>query len=115
MCLTQCSLVYKLQSSSFHTNQAMIAYIISLLSGKALVWATAVWDQQPPSCSSILAFIGGRDATSQVFNIFQGARPMADLAIQFSTLAAENGWNTEALVTAFHQGLSKAIKDELTS
>ena len=54
--LTQCCLVIELQSSSFDTDRAMIAYIISLLSGKALAWATVVWEQQPPSCSSILAF-----------------------------------------------------------
>ena len=40
---------------------------------------------------------------------------MADFAIEFCTLAAESGWNTEAMVTAFHQGLSNSIKDELAS
>jgi hypothetical protein len=48
--------VFELQSSLFHTDQAMIAYITSILSGKVLAWETAVWEQQPPSCSSILAF-----------------------------------------------------------
>jgi hypothetical protein len=53
---TQFSLVFEIKSSSFHTDRAMITYIISLLSDKALMWATAVWEQQPPSCSSILTF-----------------------------------------------------------
>jgi hypothetical protein len=54
--LTQCSLGFELQSSSFHTDRAMFAYIISLVLSKALAWATTVWEQQPPSCSSKLAF-----------------------------------------------------------
>ncbi|KAK6314066.1 hypothetical protein J4Q44_G00155250 [Coregonus suidteri] len=124
--LTQCSLVFELQSSSFHTDRAMIAYIISLLSGWALAWAMAVWEQQTPSCSSILAFtaelrrvfdhpVGGREAASRLFRLRQGARPVADFTIEFCTLAAESGWNTEALVTTFHQGLSNPIKDELAA
>ncbi|XP_045553098.1 uncharacterized protein [Salmo salar] len=76
-------------SSSFHTDRSMIADIISLLSGKALAWEMVVWKQQPPSCYSILAFIAelrrvfdhpvdGREAASRLFNIHQGARPVAD-------------------------------------
>jgi hypothetical protein len=38
---------------------------------------------------------------------------VADIAIEFRTLAVESGWNMQALVTAFHQGLSNSIKDEL--
>lgn len=124
--LTQCSLVFELQSSSFHTNRAMIAYIISLLSGKGVAWSTAVWEQQPPSSRSIVVFftelrqvfdhpVGGREAASRLFNLRQDARQVADIAIEFCTLATESGWNTEALVTAFQQGLSNFIKEDLES
>ena len=40
---------------------------------------------------------------------------MADFAIELRTLAAKCGWNTEALVTSFHQGLSNSIKYELVA
>ena len=40
--LIQCSLTFELQPSSFPSDRAKIAYIITLLSGKALSWATAV-------------------------------------------------------------------------
>ena len=63
--------------------------------------------------SSDYHLVGGREAESRLFNLRQGARPVADFAIDFCTLTAESGWNTESLVTAFHQGLSIPIKDEL--
>lgn len=37
---------------------------------------------------------------------------MADSTIEFHTLAAESGWNQEALLTSFYQ---ENIKDELAS
>jgi hypothetical protein len=44
--LSQCSLVFRLQPSSFPSDRSKIAYIITLMSGRALAWATAVWEQQ---------------------------------------------------------------------
>jgi len=41
--LTQCSLTFE-QPSSFPSDRAKIAYVITLLSGKALSWVTAVWN-----------------------------------------------------------------------
>ncbi len=41
--LTQYSLTFELQPSSFPSDRAKIAYLITLLSGKALSWASAVW------------------------------------------------------------------------
>lgn len=46
--------------------------------------------------------------------IKQSARTVADYTIEFCTLAAESGWNNEALV-AFSHGLSDNIKDEITA
>jgi hypothetical protein len=38
---------------------------------------------------------------------------VADFAIEFHSFSAKNGWNTEAVATAFHQGFSNSINDEL--
>lgn len=48
-------------------------------------------------------------------SIQQGTRSVAQYAIEFRTLAAEVGWNNEALVAAFFHGLSDAIKDEVAA
>ena len=52
---------------------------------------------------------------SRLFNLRQGARPVPDLTVGFRTLTAKSRWNTEALVTTSHQGLSNSIKDELAA
>jgi hypothetical protein len=44
--LSQCSLVFELQPHSFPSDHSKIAYINTLMSGRVLAWATAVWDQQ---------------------------------------------------------------------
>ncbi len=56
--LTQRSLTFQLQPFTLPSDQARIAYILTLLAGKALAWATAVWNAQAPCCSSYSSFEG---------------------------------------------------------
>ncbi|KAF7709839.1 hypothetical protein HF521_016689, partial [Silurus meridionalis] len=56
--LTQCGIIFQLQPSFFPTEVAKVAYVISLLSGPALQWATAEWENQTPHCMSFSAFSG---------------------------------------------------------
>lgn len=53
---TECSLVFNLQPSSFTTEQARVVYIITLLIGQALIWATVEWQKQTQTCSNSLQF-----------------------------------------------------------
>ena len=46
--LTQCALGFQLQPGSFPTEESKVAYITTLLSGRALEWATAVWEKDLP-------------------------------------------------------------------
>ena len=50
--LAQCSLI-ELQPSSFPSDRSKIAYLITLMSGRVLTWATAVWEQQSALCSTL--------------------------------------------------------------
>lgn len=59
--------------------------------------------------------VGGRDAADRLFQLRQGSSSVAEYAILFRTLAAESGWNMEALMAAFRHGLSSCIKDELAA
>lgn len=124
--LTQCSLTFELQPSSFPSDRAKIAYVITLLSGKALSWATAVWKAQAPFCTSYSAFekefkrvfdhpFSGRQASKRLLTLRQGNGSAAEYAIQFRTVAAGSGWNNEALMVCFLNGLSEAIKDDLAT
>lgn len=124
--LTQCSLTFELQPSSFPSDRARIAYVITLLSGKALSWATAVWKAKAPFCSSYTAFeqefkrvfdhpLSGRQASKRLLILRQETGSVAEYAIQFRTVAAGSGWNEEALMVCFRNGLSEIIQDDLAT
>uniref|UniRef100_A0A3B1K2Y4 DUF4939 domain-containing protein n=1 Tax=Astyanax mexicanus TaxID=7994 RepID=A0A3B1K2Y4_ASTMX len=52
----ECSLFFEQQPSRFPTECSKVAFIISLLTGKALAWATAMWEQASPDCTSSNSF-----------------------------------------------------------
>ncbi len=124
--LTQCSLTFELQPSSFATDHSKIAYIITLLSDKALSWASAVWQSQNACCKSYVAFeeefkqvfdhpVSGREASKCLLTFNQGSWHAADFAIEFRTIAAGSRWNNEALMVCFQGGLSEPLQDELAT
>lgn len=117
--------MFRLQPCSFASEEAKIAFLVSLLAGAARDWGTAVWEQQGPLCRSYSAFIAemkhnfdhpvqGRDASVRLLSIKQGSRSVAEYALEFRTLAAEAGWNEVALRGSFYNGLSDQLKDELS-
>ena len=124
--LMQCSLVFEQQPRTYASDRSRICYLLGLLKGSALTWGSAVWEEQSPVCQSYVAFIRemkkvfdhpvrGKEATRRLMSLRQGARGVAEFAIEFRTLAAESGWNNEALQGAFHKALNEDIKDELAS
>lgn len=124
--LTQCDLAFELQPSMFPSDRSQIAYLINLMTEKALSWATAVWGQQGAICSDYKAFkeemlrvfdqtAVGQEAAKKILQLRQGQGTVADYAITFRTLAADCGWNEQALVSVFYHGLSDDLKDGLAS
>ncbi|KAK7925711.1 hypothetical protein WMY93_008021 [Mugilogobius chulae] len=59
--------------------------------------------------------VSGKEAAKRLFSLRQGSRSVAEFAIEFRTLAAESGWNDEALHGAFLNALSDTLKDEMAS
>ncbi|KAK1805337.1 hypothetical protein P4O66_019674 [Electrophorus voltai] len=121
--LLQCSLAFEQQPSRFPKERAKVVYIISLLTGQALTWATLVWEHQTDVCSTAAEFTA---ALKQTFNhpVTGGRRFPVFLTCnrgeerwlivsEFHTVVAESGWNPTVLMAAFHQGLSEDLKDEL--
>lgn len=122
--LTQCGLVFALQPSSFPTDRARVAYVITLLSGRARDWGTAIWRNNAAIQDDFSLFSSemkkvfdrskqGREAAREILQLRQGSRSVSDYAIQFRTLASASGWNQEASYDVFFHGLSEEIKDEL--
>ena len=60
--LMQCGLVFDLQPHSYATDKAMIAFVIELLRGRALEWASAVWERQGTCMASYQEFTGDEKA-----------------------------------------------------
>ncbi|KAF7640741.1 hypothetical protein LDENG_00018150 [Lucifuga dentata] len=59
--------------------------------------------------------VQGKFAAKRLLSLCQGSRSVAEYSIDFRVLAAESGWNEEALQGAYLQGLSEQIKDELAA
>lgn len=120
--LAQCELIFRHQPSRYSSSEARVAFIISLLSGRALHWAVASLEKDSFLSSRYDLFVkefrlvfdhpsDGADSASKLLTISQGARSVADYAVEFRILAAESRWDDAALMCAFRRGLNDSIKD----
>ncbi len=96
------------------------------MTGSTHTWGSAVWESQSAICQSYDAFmeemlkvfehpVRSKDATKRLLSLWQDSCSVAELAIDFWTLAAVNRWNDEAPQGAFQNALNEIIKDELVS
>lgn len=122
--LTRCSMHFSLQPRTFNREQSKVAFILTLLSGKAALWGTAVWANQDPCCTSFQTLseemrrvfdraVAGREAARLLADLRQGDRSVSEYSIQFRTLAAECQWNEEAQWDMFLHGLEDRIQKEI--
>ena len=120
--LAQCELIFRHQPSRYSSSEARVAFIISLLTGRALHWAVATLEKDQQLSSQYELFIkefrlvfdhsaDGVNSASKLLTISQGSRSVADYAVEFRILAAESRWDDVALMCAFRRGLNDSIKD----
>ncbi|KAI2657484.1 Retrovirus-related Pol polyprotein from transposon 17.6 [Labeo rohita] len=103
--LSQCAITFTLQPTTFATEAAKVAFVITLLTGKAREWGTTVREKQAPYCATfelemIKVFdcsVAGEETASQLVRLRQGESSVTDFSIQFWTLAVLCGWNEAAL------------------
>ncbi|XP_073693999.1 uncharacterized protein [Garra rufa] len=53
--LTKCSMHFALQPRTFLSEESKVAFVLTLLTGRAALWGTAVWENQDPCCASFSA------------------------------------------------------------
>ncbi len=122
--LTRCSMHFSLQPRTFNNEQTKVAFVLMLLTGRAALWGTAVWENQDPCCASFQALSGemrrvfdravaGREAARILADLRQGERSVSDYSIEFRTLAAECRWNEEAQWDMFLHGLADRVQKEI--
>lgn len=124
--LTQCDVVFSLQPTTYSKNRARIAYVISLLTGQAREWGTAVWEAEAVCTNQYQDFkeemiqvfdrsVFGEEASRVLSSLCQGKGSVTDYFIEFRTLAASCDWNQPALLARFLEGLCVEVKDEILS
>ncbi|RXN09553.1 Pol poly [Labeo rohita] len=97
--LTQCEVFFSLQPATYAADRAKVAFVISLLSGRARDWGAAVWEMEAVFCEHFSLFkeemikvfdrsVYGQEASRLLSSLRQGKRSAADYAIEFRTLAA---------------------------
>lgn len=96
------------------------AFLLPLLTGKVMDWASAVWDSDPQvqlfheSHQKSLRVPGwGKGHFTSVARVTSGADTAADFAIKFCMLAAQSGLNKTALVAVFREGVNPDLKAEM--
>ncbi|KAL0195114.1 hypothetical protein M9458_008686, partial [Cirrhinus mrigala] len=96
----------------------------TLLSGRALDWATAVWNEDRVIFPSFAGFMqnfrevfehsaDGKEVGKQLLQLRQGKNTVADYALTFRTLAAQTGWPDNPLKLLFRKGLNAELQLEL--
>ncbi|KAI2644120.1 Transposon Tf2-8 polyprotein [Labeo rohita] len=116
--LLQVQLYICMQPQQFPIEDAKVAFLTSLLTGKALRWAKAIWNADNPIFNSFEQFTSHFSevfsTTTSVLTVSdqlqQGSSSVHDYTIHFRTLAAASGWNEIALLGAFRQGLNPDIR-----
>ncbi|KAL0152021.1 hypothetical protein M9458_052666 [Cirrhinus mrigala] len=122
--LLQCTLFVNQQPHLYATDESKIAFVCSLLTGKALDWATAVWNLGQSTYPTFSTFLQSfkevfqpspesSEAGEQIVALRQGRRPAADYALEFRTLAAQSGWNDGSLKLHYRKGLNQDLQVEL--
>ncbi|KAK3518410.1 hypothetical protein QTP70_000605 [Hemibagrus guttatus] len=123
--ILQCSLVLEMQPHLYPTERSKVAFI-SQLRGQALLWAESLWSQNSPVTQSYAGFV---DHFKEVFGkpswdslvgeelcrLQQGKLTVPEYALQFRTLAAKSGWNEQALLAAYRQGLNPQVRLHLAA
>ncbi len=122
--LLQCSLFLDQQPSLYPTDISRVSFICFLLSGRALEWATAVWEDGSLSFPPLNEFLcqfrevfehsaSGEEPGEQLLALRQGKDTAADYSLTFRTLAAQTGWESGPLKLLYRKGLSAELQSEL--
>lgn len=122
----QCMLVFDQQPLTYGSDRSRVAFVMSLLSGKASVWAVALANSDSPVCNTLDSFtaemlrvfdhpLQGKEASNRLLSLRQGSGSVSAYSIDFRILATECGWDDKALQGIFFRGLSENVKDELAA
>ncbi|KAK3512014.1 hypothetical protein QTP70_027615 [Hemibagrus guttatus] len=122
--LRQVEIFFMHQGTDFESEEKKCVFLMSLLTGKAIKWAAAVWETDRLFQTSYTYFVkqlrdvfeypaGGKDGSTRLLQLSQGRRLAADYAIEFRMLTAQSGWNDVSLKAVFQRSLNIELQAEL--
>jgi hypothetical protein len=125
--MNQVQLVFQVNPSKYSTDGIKIAFVGTLLSGKALAWFSPYLENQDKHASMLSDFssfkremdnaFGDPDrslmAAVELRKLHQGSKGCATYAADFRQLAMDLKWDDGALMHQFHSGLNPEVKDML--
>jgi hypothetical protein len=106
------------------TEMYKVATFISLLTRRALDWATAIWEGGKGELDSYEGFMAlfkcifnhpkeGRDGGELLLQLWQGYPAADEYALSFQTVKAASRWNEPALRKLFRRGMCEEVQTEL--
>ncbi len=127
--LLQCLLALEMQPHLYTTDRAKIAFIISLLTGRALQWAETIWTQSGTVTQSVNNFIEHFNKKQKCLvdrpvthplesNRIISVNNLCLLTIMLSNsepLRDASGWNDHSLLTTYRQGLEPRVRLQLSA
>ncbi|KAL0150648.1 hypothetical protein M9458_054065, partial [Cirrhinus mrigala] len=119
-----CSIYINQQPQYYTTDDSKVSLVCSLLTGRALEWATAMWEGRQMSFPSYQSFLhqfrevfdhsaGGKEPGEELLLLKQGTSTAADYTLTFCTLAAQTGWDPKPLKFIYRCGLNEELQAEL--
>ncbi|KAL0171669.1 hypothetical protein M9458_031980, partial [Cirrhinus mrigala] len=122
--LTNLNLIFEFQPSRYPSDRSRIALLTSLLTGQAAEWATAVLKADGDVAHSYPTFTSELrtvfqhpesevEVDSRLYHLKQGSRSVSKYTTEFRTLSVQTTWSNSALRTAYYEGLSTRLRDEL--
>ncbi len=119
--LLQLALYTEMQPQRFSTECSKVAFLISLLSGRALTWARVILNANNAIINSYEGFTNhfkvvfesatwALSMSDQLLSLRQGTSSTNMYTLHFRTLVAASGWKEKCpLLSAYQQGLGTII------
>lgn len=122
--LNQMAVHFEMSPESFPSDRAKVGFLMNSLTGKALLWITPLWEKSDPIIHNFAVFSKAfrgvfdppyrtKNLSKALWHIKQGSRSVTDYAIEFRTISSQVDWSQTGLITAFMEGLSDSLQDEV--
>ncbi|CAI9591025.1 unnamed protein product, partial [Staurois parvus] len=122
--LNQCRVYFQMYPAAFPSEKKKVMFIIGLLTGEALAWASPYIEKKHGMLNDFDTFLTAMNqvfddpsrfatAEAKLHSLRQGRRSVTEYTAEFRSWMADTTWNPAAQKSQFRQGLSEQVKDEL--